>query len=169
LAGFAIGGLIESPDFTSDDTVYPEPMPIIFQSLYGLSMLASSMYCFAATGIALHSINRISNVCPSKTAVAYMTINIFFDARDSVNTYVFRGMASACLGIITAFIWGNQNLYYGIPAAVVCTLALCWFIAVYRQWDKMTTFHSDVGDKLCAKDLSIAAEKRQSITEGIWS
>merc|ERR1719330_1820991 len=105
------------------------------QAAYGFFMLSSTMYCFAATGIALHSVNRLSNVLPSKTAVSYMSLTIFFKARDSVNDYVFKGMASGCLGIIVAVVWNNQNLLYGIPAALVCTSATIWFVAVYKNWE----------------------------------
>lgn len=167
LSGFATAALVESPDFTAA-SVYPNPVPEILQCIYSASMLASAMYCFAATGIALHSVNRLSNVLPSKSSVAYMTLNIFFSARDSVNDYVFKGMAFACGGITTAFVWNNQNIYQGIPAAVVCVLGSSWFIAVYSKWEKMTVFHSDVGDKLCAKDMVLAAKEGKSMTEGLW-
>ena len=168
LSGFATAALVEAPDFTAA-SVYPEPVPIMFQCSYHLFMLASAMYCFAATGIALHSVNRLSNVLPSKSAVAYMTLNVFFDARDAVNDYVFKGMATACGGIITVFVWGNQNVYDGIPAAAVCAIASLWFVMVYKKWEMMTCFHSDVGDKLCAKDMVVAAERGNSITEGLWN
>ena len=168
MAGFGIAATLGAPDFVGD-TLYPKPLPEIFQCAYSIFMITSTLYCFSATGIALHSINRISNVCPSKTAVAYMTAYLFFDARDAVNDYVYKGMAFGCGGIVTGFIWLNQNIFYGIPAALLSALGTLWFLAVYNKWDKMATFHSDVGDKLCAKDIVIAAEKGQSISEAIWT
>jgi len=168
LSGFATAAVIEAPGFT-DDSVYSHPIPEVFQCSYSVLMIASALYCFAATAISLHSINRISNVLPSKSSVAYMTINVFYDSRDAVNDYLFKGMATACGGIIVAFVWLNQNIYNGIPAAVVCGLACGWFITLYKQWDKMTTFHSDVADKLCARDMLLSADKGTSITEGLWS
>lgn len=167
LSGFSTAAMVEGPDFSVSE-VYSKEVRVIFQSTYSLSMLASAMYCFGATGVALHSINRISNVLPSKTSVAYMTLNVFFKARDSVNDYIFKGMTTACLGLVTAFVWGNQNIYDGIPAAVISVIATLWFIIVYKNWDKMTTFHSNVADKLCAKDMKLAADGEHSMTEGLW-
>lgn len=168
LSGFATAALIESPDFTADN-VYLDPIPVVFQCAYGFCMLTSAMYCFAATGIALHSVNRLSNVLPSKSSVAYMTLNVFFHARDAVNAYVFRGMATACFGIIIAVVWLNQNIFYGIPAAIASFVGTTWFVFVYKKWDSMTAFHSDVGDKLCAKDMMVASKLKNSITEGLWT
>jgi hypothetical protein len=169
LAAIATAALLSHPNFASSNTGYPQPIPIFFQAIYAITMIASAIYCFAAAGIALHSVNRISNVCPSKTSVSYMTINVFFSARDAVNTYLFRGTASVCLGLIVAFTWSNQNILYGIPAAILASGCTTWFIQLWRAWAQMTEFHSDVADKLCAKDLEVAANGKQSMTEGIWT
>ncbi|KAL3908779.1 MAG: hypothetical protein SGILL_008353 [Bacillariaceae sp.] len=169
LAAIATAALLSHPNFMSPDTSYPHPIPMIFQGLYATTMIASAIYCFAAAGIALHSVNRISNVCPSKTSVSYMTINVFFNARDAVNSYVFRGTTTMCSGLIVAFTWSNQNLWYGIPALIIATGCTIWFIQLWRAWARMTEFHSDIADKLCAKDLELAAIGKQSVTEGIWT
>jgi hypothetical protein len=56
---------------------------------------------------------------------------------------------------------------YGIPAFAISVLGCAWFILMYKEWDKMTKFHSDVADKLCAKEIEVAAENNNSITEGL--
>ena len=77
--------------------------------------------------------------------------------------YVFKGMVCACSGITTAFIWFNQNIYYGFPAASIFFLGMFWFVSVYKKWEHMSNFHSDVGNKLCecVKDLEIPAKTSQ--------
>jgi len=169
LSGFATAAIISPPDDFTESDVYSDTLCIVFEFSYFVSMLASAMYCFAATGIALHSVNRISNVLPSKSSVAYMTRQVFYEAREAMYDYVFKGMAFACGGIISAFVWINQNRYSGIPALVVSTLATLWFIVLYKKWDKMTDSHSHIGDGLCAKDMVAAAERKSSITEGLWT
>ena len=166
LSGFSTAALVVPPTF---DGRLPHFWPEIFQSVYTLTMLASAIYCFAATGVALHSVNRLSNVCPSRSSVAYMTHNVFHAARDAVEAYVFRGMAFACGGIIVAVTWNTSNLLYGIPALVATSVASIWFIIVYKEWDRMAKFHSDVADKLFAKDILIAAKNGNSVTEGLWT
>lgn len=167
LSGFATAALVQPPNFQISDRL-PAPWPAICQSCYTLSMVSSAISCFAATGIALHSVNRLSNVCPSKSSVAYMTYNIFHSARDAVESYVFRGMASACGGIVVAVTWNTANILYGVPALIFGLTGSIWFIIMYKQWDRMAKFHSDVADKLCAKDFMVAAENNNSITEGLW-
>ena len=73
--------------------------------------------------------------------------------------YVFKGMVCACSGITTAFIWFNQNIYYGFPAASIFPL-VCFASFPYKKWEQMSNFHSDVGNKLCecVKDLEIPAK-----------
>ena len=73
--------------------------------------------------------------------------------------YVFKGMVCACSGITTAFIWFNQNIYYGFPATSI--FPLVYFASFpYKKWEHMSNFHSDEGNKLCecVKDLEIPAK-----------
>jgi hypothetical protein len=122
LSGFATTAVVaSSPDFTRS-IVYPDPIPKVFQGYYSAWIFLSALCCFAATAISLHSVNRISNVLPSKSSVVYMAVNVFFNARESVGKYIFRGMWSACGGIIIAIVWSNQTIYYGIPALIASVM-----------------------------------------------
>ena len=96
LAGFAIGFAVSPEDYDSD---YPVWYSYMLQGVYGISMLASGMYNFAATVIALHTANRLSNACPSKSSTAYMTVNVFKPARTAIQDYVFRGIIAICIGL----------------------------------------------------------------------
>ena len=168
LSGFATTAVVaSSPDFTHN-IVYSDPIPKVFQGCYSALMFLSALCCFAATVISLHSVNRISNVLPSKSSVAYMAVKVFFHARESVSIYTFRGMWSACGGIISiAIVWSNQSIYYGIPALIVSVMGTLWFIALYDQWKRMAEIHSDVADKLCAFDMKIIMDRNEPITEGL--
>jgi hypothetical protein len=110
LSGFSTASVVQGLDL-KEETRFSQTYYLIFQGLlYSFFMLLSAFYCFGATGIALHSVNRLSNVCPSKASIAYMTKEIFHCARDAIETYVYRGIAFACAGIVVAVTWNTIDI-----------------------------------------------------------
>ena len=166
LAGFAISFAVSPPEFPDDDTEIPRGVSKILTHLYGGGMLFSGMNCFAATSIALHTVNRLGNACPSKSSTAYMTIKVFFPARKAVQTYIFRGIPGMVVGLVAAFVQ-SFNLFHGIPAALASIGLCCWFVVLYNHWDEATSLHSEIADDLAVKDIGAAAKANKSICEGM--
>ena len=166
LAGFAIGFAISPPEFDDDDANLPSALCVALTHIYGLAMLASGLTCFGATVIALHSLNRIANSCPTKSSMLYICENIFYPAREAIERYIFMGIVFMVFGLIAAFVL-LFNAFFSIPALVVSALFCWWFLRLYQTWGREAKEHNHVADGLAAMDISIAAKAQKSIGEGL--
>ena len=165
LAGFAISSTVDAPDFDYD-TGLPQSMRRVIEHIYGFSMLFSGMNCFAATCIALHAVNRLSNALPSKSSTAYMTRTVFDPARHAVQRYIYRGILGMVVGLTCAFMQSFAWLY-GVPSALLSVGLCAWLVALYSAWDVGCGYHNWVADRLASMDIAIAAEGQKSISEGL--
>jgi len=166
LAGFAISFAVTPPEFSNNEALSKEAQATL-ALIYGTAMLFAGVSNFGATAVSLHSVNMFSNIIPTKASAFYVTTNIFFPARHAVRRYVFRGILGTVIGLTCAFVQ-NFSHFYCIPALVISTCFLGWFIMLYRLWYKDVWAHSCVADALAGMDMVQAAENDDCINEGIF-
>lgn len=171
LAGFSIGFAISPPEFagkySAKHHLHANVFPVLYAT-YLACMLASGIFSFISTVIAMHAVASLSNSYPSKTGTCYLLCKMVYSARRECDKNLMWSMYAMTAGLVAATVL-NFGVFYGVPALAVAAVLVGVFVRKQYQWEFWAWRENDIGGALACKDIAMAAANKTSMKEGLLS